>query len=458
MKVKSALAFALACAVLVSLSGCAALRPVDVTLSVELSGTTDVVDGDTISATATGTIAEGRSDEVLVRIEHSSDGVTWQTVDESVVAGPEPTATTDVLLAEPGVTYVRASVHSMSEPSVVLATTEPQLVTVHDQREEPSSVAIAGLTNPALPGCSAAVAVSGEVVWAGAGGLANVATGEALTTEHRFDIASESKQFTATAILMLEREGLLALSDPIVKYIPGLPWWGQEITLEQLMHHTSHIPDYWMKLGDWGYGFSTPATQADAIRAIAAEPELESTEGFAYSNSNYVLLAEVVNSVSGDALPTFLEERIFAPTDLEMVLDPVAHGPDIAVSHDDKNNPWRSAWAFYGAVGIFTTPTQLALWGDEYRTGEIVTDDFSDGAVNGTEEGEVDVGDLYGAGIYIQKDGGLYHLGRIGGYISKFAISPDRETVVSVMCNGPLADRYGTFDALWDIWVTPTGE
>jgi CubicO group peptidase (beta-lactamase class C family) len=425
---------------------------------VTLSGTADVVDGDTISATATGTLAEGRSDEVLVRIEHSSDGVTWETVDESVVPGPAPSATAEVLLAEPGVTFVRASVHSMGEPSVVLATTQAEQVVVHDQREEPSSAAIESVTNPALPGCSAAVAVKGEVVWAGAGGLANVATGEALTTEHRFDIASESKQFTATAILMLQREGLLALSDPIAKYIPGLPPWGQSITLEQLMHHTSHIPDYWMVLGDWGYGFSTPASQADAIRAIAAEPELEDTTGFAYSNSNYVLLAEVVNRVSGDPLPTFLDERIFAPADLEMVLDPVAQAPDIAVSHDDNGHSWRSGWAFYGAVGIFTTPTELARWGDEYRTGDIVADDFSAGAVNGTEEDEVNVGDLYGAGIYIEKDGGLYHLGRIGGFLSKFSISPDRETVVSVMCNGTLANRYGTFDALWEIWVEPKGD
>jgi CubicO group peptidase (beta-lactamase class C family) len=448
----------LAFAVLASLSGCAALRPVDVTVSIALADTSDLVDGDTIAATATGSLAEGRSDEVLVRIEQSGDGVTWETVDESVVAGPEPTATTEVVLAEPGTTYVRASIHSMGEPSVTLATTEAQQVTVHDQREEPSSEALESLTNPASPGCSAAVAVGGEVVWAGAGGLANVATGEVLTTEHRFDIASESKQFTATAILMLQRDGLLALSDPIAKYVPGLPSWGQDITLEQLMHHTSHIPDYWIVLGDWGYGFSTPATQADAIRAIAAEPELDDTQGFAYSNSNYVLLAEVVNRVSGDVLPTFLEERIFATAELEMVLNPIAQGADIAVSHDDNNNPWRSGWAFYGAVGIFTTPTELARWGDEYRLGEIVKEDFSVGAVNGTEEGEVNVGDLYGAGIYIEKDGGLYHLGRIGGYLSKFAISPDRETVVSVMCNGTKADRYGVFDALWEIWTEPKGD
>lgn len=453
---KRILGLTLAVAVLASLSSCAALRSVDVTLAVALSQTTDLVDGDTITATATGTLAEGRSDEVTMRIELSSDGTTWETVDERVVAGPDPVFSADVVLAEPGAAFVRASVESTGEQPKTLATTEAQRVTVHDQREAPSDEAIAATTNPDLPGCSAAVALGGEVVWAGANGLANFATKEPLTTDSRFDIASESKQFTATAILMLQREGLLSLSDPIAKYVPGLPGWGQSITLAQLMHHTSHIPDYWMVLEDWGYGFSTPATQADAIRAIAAEPELTGAAGFDYSNSNYVLLAEVVHRVSGDPLPTFLEERIFAPAQLDMVLDPIAQGGLVADSHDDKNRHWRSGWAFLGAVGIFTTPTELARWGDQYRVGEIVQDDSSAGAVNSTEEGEVDAGRLYGAGMYIEADGSLVHLGRIGGYISKFAISPDRESVVSVMCNGVAANRYGVFDALWKIWVGPT--
>ena len=95
-----------------------------------------------------------------------------------------------------------------------------------EERSQLSDAAVASLVPSTQPGCSAAVAVEGEVLWAGAGGLADLAAGTPVTTKTRFDIASVSKQFTATAILMLQREGKLALSDPIGAYVDGLPAWG----------------------------------------------------------------------------------------------------------------------------------------------------------------------------------------------------------------------------------------
>ena len=77
-----------------------------------------------------------------------------------------------------------------------------------------------------------------------------------VTTDTRFDIASVSKQFTATAILMLQREGKLSLADPIANYVDGLPDWGASVTLDQLMHQTSRIPDYWVELDDIDIGFA----------------------------------------------------------------------------------------------------------------------------------------------------------------------------------------------------------
>ena len=78
------------------------------------------------------------------------------------------------------------------------------------------------------------------------------------------------------------------------------------------------------------------------------------------------------------------------------------------------------AWSNYGHSGIITTPSELARWGDQYRTGDIVQDDFADGAV---DEG---AGELYAAGIDIEADGDLNHTGRFGGYISEFTVSADR--------------------------------
>lgn len=340
------------------------------------------------------------------------------------------------------------------------ATPQPSLAPVAavtsappDERIAHSDALLADLVDPAAPGCSAAVAVHGEIVWAAALGLADLSTGAALTTETRFDMASLTKQFTATAVLMLQREGLLSLGDPIGSYVDGLPAWGGTITLDQLMHHTSHIPDYWKKLGEWGYGFETPAVQADALQAIRAVSKLEKGEGYLYSNSNYILLAEVITRVSGVPYEQFVTERILEPLDLAMEISPVLLAPDIAVSYDDANLPTRNAWAFYGAFGTFTTPTELARWGDQYRESDIVGNDMVVGAVDSGKPGEATQGRVYAAGIHINADGSLQHDGRLGGFVTTLRISPDRETSIAVMCNGHRADRFGVANGLWEIWV-----
>jgi CubicO group peptidase (beta-lactamase class C family) len=315
-------------------------------------------------------------------------------------------------------------------------------------QSQESTLAVSTLVAPDQPGCSAAVARDGRVVWAGAAGLADLGAAIPVTTRTRFDMASVAKQFTATAILMLQRDGLLSVGDPIGDYVDGLPEWGATITLDQLIHHTSRIPDYWVELDSVGIGFSDAADQSVTLDAIRREPELESGEGYSYSNSNYVLLAAVIERVSGRSLPDFLAARIFEPLGLDMVLAPTLHAPDIALSYDDDLSLQEAGWTSYGHTGIITTPSELARWGDQYRASEIVQDDFAIGAV---DDG---VGDLYAAGIGIWADGHLSHLGRMGGFITSFAVSTDRHTTVAVMCNGHASNRNGLADALWEIWAS----
>jgi CubicO group peptidase (beta-lactamase class C family) len=315
-----------------------------------------------------------------------------------------------------------------------------------------SDEAIAARVPAGRPGCSAAVARKGVVLWAGAAGMADLARKIPDTIETRFDIASVSKQFTSAAILMLQREGELKVSDPIAKYVTGLPAWGASVSLDQLMHHTSRIPDYWVELDEIGIGFSDPADQATTLDAIRRETRLEPGSGFLYSNSNYVLLAEVVAEVSGMKLPQFLDERIFAPLGLDMVLAPTLHADDIALSYDDDFNRQEAGWTSYGHTGIITTASELARWGDQYRTGDIIQDDFFEGAVYEAE------GEYYAAGMDIEVDGDLNHTGRMGGFVSDFTVSADRETTIAVLCNGHTSDRFGVAKALWTIWGKPPVE
>jgi CubicO group peptidase (beta-lactamase class C family) len=322
-------------------------------------------------------------------------------------------------------------------------------VTSTDKRSLQSDAAVLDWINPKRPGCSAAVGIRGEVVWAGATGIANRTTDAPVTTETRFDMASVSKQFTATAILMLQREGALKLADPVGRYVDGLPAWGSSVTLGQLMHHTSRVPDYWTVLDRDGIGFSDAADHERILNAIRRLTTLESEGGYSYSNSNYVLLAEVVAQVSGQRLPKFLAERIFTPLGLDMELTPGLVADDVALSYDAEGGFQPPGWTAYGAIGIITTPSELVRWGDQYRAGDIIQDDFAVGAV---DEG---TGEYYGAGIDIEADDRLNHNGRFGGYISTFTVSADRETTVVVMCNGHSAKRLELAEALWAIWVEP---
>jgi CubicO group peptidase (beta-lactamase class C family) len=322
-------------------------------------------------------------------------------------------------------------------------------VTATDKRPLQSDAAVEELIDAERPGCSAAVGIHGDVVWAGATGIADLTTGEPVTTETRFDMASVSKQFTATAILMLQRDGALGLADPVGTHVGGLPAWGRWVTLDQLMHHTSRVPDYWTVLDRDGIGFSDPADHSRILNAIRRLTTLEADAGYSYSNSNYVLLAEVVAQVSGQPLPAFLAERIFTPLGLEMELSPGLVAPDVALSYDADGGFQPPGWTAYGAIGIITTPSELVRWGDQYRAGEIIGDDFAVGAV---DEG---TGEFYAAGMDIEADDRLNHNGRFGGYISTFTVSADRETTVVVMCNGHSAKRLELADALWTVWVEP---
>lgn len=325
----------------------------------------------------------------------------------------------------------------------------PKRLLAVDKKAELSDELLTSLTSTTLPGCSAAVAVRGELVWANARGLADLASGTPLTTSTRFDIASISKQFTATAVLLLQRDGLLSLSDPVSRYISGLPRWADETTLDSLMHHTARLPDYWIELDRRGIGFTDAADQATTLAAIAREPDREPGEGYFYSNSHYVLLATVVENVSGQSLPDFLQTRVFGPLDLDMTLAPTLLAPDIATSYEVDLSIQQGAWSAYGHTGIITTPTALALWGDEYRDGQIVSDDYATGAISDND------GARYGAGIFLNDDGTLSHSGRWGGYLSNFRVSVDREVVMAVACNGRAAPRADLANGLWALWTEP---
>jgi CubicO group peptidase (beta-lactamase class C family) len=312
---------------------------------------------------------------------------------------------------------------------------------------------------PDEPGCSAAVGVEGNVVWTGVRGIANLATGAEITAATVFDIASASKQFTATAILLLVQAGKLTLDDRLSQHVPGLPAWADSVTVAQLMHHTSGIPDYIGLLKAEGYQRSDRTTQDQALKAVAAVPNLEFEPGtkYEYSNSNYLLLGEIVHQVSGEPLPEFLSAEIFRPLGLAMVMEPNAKLPNKALSYENGDggeySPAGSGWEQFGPGGIQTTPTQLVRWADNYRTGKVGGQNLLDAQLAGAVETEPGGEERYGAGISLYADGKLGHGGDWAGFVTAFRISTDRHMSVAVSCNTDSRDPKAIAESLGHLWM-----
>lgn len=308
------------------------------------------------------------------------------------------------------------------------------------------------------PGCSAAIGFKGRVVWTGVRGIANMSTGDPITTDTVFDIASVSKQFTATAVLLLTERGKLTLDDPLSRYVLGLPPWAATVTLAQLMHQTSGIPDYVGLLQADGYQYSDRTTEDQAMQALAAVPNLEFQPGtkFEYSNSNYLLLGEIVHRASAAPLPQFLDAEIFRPLGLTMVMDPVGQVSDKAVSYekgDDEYQATKSVWEQIGDGAIQTTPSQLVYWADNYRTGVVGGPALLDAQLSGAVETEPGGADRYGAGIYLKANGMLDHDGTWAGFVTTFRISKDRLKSLAVSCNTDKQDPEALADSLEQLWM-----
>jgi CubicO group peptidase (beta-lactamase class C family) len=157
------------------------------------------------------------------------------------------------------------------------------------------------LKTTGVPSASIAIVQDGRIVYTQAYGAARLDPQTAATPQMRYSIGSISKQFTAAAILMLVEEGKLSLDDPVSKYIPGLTS-GNEITIRELLTHTSGYQDFWPQ--DYVPPLMLQPISAEGIMDRWARKPLDFEPGtkWQYSNTNYVIAGAIVEKVSGQPL------------------------------------------------------------------------------------------------------------------------------------------------------------
>lgn len=304
------------------------------------------------------------------------------------------------------------------------------------------------------PGCTVAVARDGRIVWSEAFGAAKLDPLTPMTTATVVDIGSTSKQFTASAVGLLVIEGDVDLNEPIATYVSGLPGWGERVTVTQMIHHESGIPDYIDLLLDQGFELTDVTTDADALAALAEATTLDFEPGtsWEYSNSNYFLLGQIVLNVTGDDLGAFLADRVFTPLGMAAVMEPLTSNPLKAFSYeDDGGGGWERAdsqWQQLGDGGVQTTPTELLKWASQYwdpTIGGAALDAlrWQDMATEPGDEPE-----KYGFGISetdLEGWRSLTHSGGWGGFETTFVVVPEAKLAVAGTCNAeevfPVAEQ-----------------
>ncbi|NBH61439.1 class A beta-lactamase-related serine hydrolase [Anaerotruncus sp. 80] len=181
--------------------------------------------------------------------------------------------------------------------------------------EQRLDAVIAPVMNEKTPGMALLIAKGDEILLRKAYGMADLENGRPITPEDNFVIASNTKQFTCFAILMLQEQGLLSLDETIDRFFPDFPPFVKNITVRQLMNHQSGIKEYfddntWQK---WDQ--AACASTKDMLEIIKTFDVLdfEPDSQYSYSNSAYVMLGEIVSQLSGMPFGKFLEEKILKP-------------------------------------------------------------------------------------------------------------------------------------------------
>src|SRR5690349_3435712 len=297
------------------------------------------------------------------------------------------------------------------------------------------------------PGCAAAVSLNGETVFEKAFGLADLEHNVANTPQTIFESGSVAKQFTAAALVLLQQDGKLSIDDPVRKYIPELPDYGAPLTIRHLLNHTSGLRDWGTVLGLTGAGRGDRViTQDLALDVITHQRALDFTPGseYSYSNSGYNLAAIIVERVSKQKFPAFVEERLFKPlgmTNSSWRDDYQRIVPNRAQAYSRSNNgPWRLNMPFmnvYGNGGMLTTVGDWMKWNamlDSHSLGApLVSALETRGVLNDGRK------IAYALGLVVDTYKGLKdvsHGGATAGYQTFLARYPDNKVSVGVMCNG----------------------
>lgn len=336
------------------------------------------------------------------------------------------------------------------KPAIIVATTALAACHAHSRpapvRDLTTAVdsVMRDYASPDGPGASVLIRRDGATILAKSWGLADVERRVMATPHTNYRLASLTKQFTATAIMLLKEDGQLRYDDSIARYLPDLPPAARAVTIRMLLTHTS---------GLWAYEDFVPDSQttqvhdADvpALIAHADSGYFPPGSAYRYSNTGYALLALIVEKLSGEPFARFLDDRIFAPLGMTHT---VAYQSGISTVDDrafgytvDSGRVTRtdqsSTSAVLGDGGIYTSLDDLAKWDAALDAHTLVREeDQREAWTSAVTASGARIG--YGFGWFVDSasDGPrLRHYGETRGFTNAILKIPARRLTVVILTN-----------------------
>ncbi len=302
-------------------------------------------------------------------------------------------------------------------------------------------------------------------------GSADLASGVPATEDTVYEIGSVSKQFVAAEIMKLAQKDRLSLDDPIGDYLSWLPADWQPVTLQQLLSHTGGIPDHFAIFRedpDTPFDWTRDHAAAELVEAfVALDDRLVDSPGaaFFYSNTDYAILASVIEQLTAQPFATAMNDALFAPLGLERTAFCMPTLPDLAVGYNIGPDgpipgPEIPASFYSGAAGICSSAADLVRWERHLVEGTAVSPEAfqamsSPAALNdGTAV-------PYGLGLHLDELGSsrsIFHEGGTASFSSWLAYYPDHDLTVSVLSNTLGPNAAGIRDLVVDLTDAAVGQ
>ncbi|GAB4535259.1 MAG: hypothetical protein Tsb0010_15220 [Parvularculaceae bacterium] len=317
----------------------------------------------------------------------------------------------------------------------------------------------------ATPGCAVAVDHYHEILHLDGYGMADLEQDVPISARSVFYAGSVSKQVVAMAAMILDRQGRIDLDAPVRRHLPALPAYADRTTVRQLLHHTSGIRDYFVLFRLAGLAPGVVITEDMIMAMLAQQQGLNFTPGekWAYSNSAYFLISQIVKAVDGRELDAFAQEHIFGRLGMahsrfqhnhRRLIKGKAHGYEPQADGDYLLAD--STLDVVGSGGMYTTVLDLIRW-DRNFYGSVL--EGGQGVIEEMEtSAELNSGEptQYGIALSLRPYRGLRrisHGGALAGYRAMLQRFPDQEFTAAILCNSSEAAPQEYANAIADIFL-----